>query len=76
MAVFLASEVLGGNVADPNPGNQTVLQLLAPGVAAVTAIATWVLLKTTDVAMGLRATEQGEADGLDVVSHEESGYRH
>lgn len=77
MAGFLAGEAFGGNVSDLNAGSQTMLQLgAAVGVALFTAIATWILLKVTDAAVGLRVTEQEEADGLDVVSHDESGYRY
>lgn len=77
MAGFLAGEAFGGNVSDLNAESQTMLQLgAAVGVALFTAIATWILLKVTDAAVGLRVTEQEEADGLDVVSHDESGYRY
>ena len=77
MAGFLAAPAFGGNVADLEPGAQTMLQLgAALGVAVFTAVATWILLKVTDVAVGLRVTEAEEADGLDVVSHDESGYRY
>lgn len=77
MAGFLAGEAFGGNVSDLNAASQTMLQLgAALGVALFTAVATWILLKVTDMAVGLRVTEQEEADGLDVVSHDESGYRY
>jgi Amt family ammonium transporter len=77
MAGFLAAEAFGGNVSDLNAGSQTVLQFsAAAGVAIATAILTWVLLKLVDASVGLRVTQQEESDGLDVVSHDESGYRY
>jgi Amt family ammonium transporter len=77
MAGFLAAEAFGGNVTDLNVGSQTLLQFEAAlGVALFTAAATWVLLKVVDVSVGLRVTAQEESDGLDLVSHDESGYRY
>ena len=77
MAGFLAAEAFGGNVTDLNAGSQTLLQFAAAlGVALFTALATWVLLKIVDASVGLRVGEQEESDGLDVVSHDESGYRY
>jgi Amt family ammonium transporter len=76
MAGFLASEFFGGNVKDLSAGSQTLLQFgAAVGVSVFTAAATWVLLKVIDVSLGLRVSEQEESDGLDIVSHDESGYR-
>lgn len=40
----------------------------------VAAIATFILLKVLDVAMGLRVSEEEEAQGLDVTQHGEEGY--
>ena len=76
MAGFLASTTFGGNVVDLEPGRQTLIQFgAALGVAVFAAIASWVLLKLTDAVVGLRVDAQQESDGLDVVSHDESGYR-
>jgi Amt family ammonium transporter len=36
-----------------------------------TAVATWVLLKITDVVVGLRVAEEEEREGLDVALHGE-----
>jgi len=41
---------------------------------AYTAVVTWVLLKLTDVLIGLRVTAEQETEGLDIVLHNESGY--
>ena len=49
----------------------------ACGVAAValyTAIATFVLLKLVNLMTPLRVSEEEEAQGLDIVLHNESGY--
>ena len=44
-------------------------------VAAFTAVATLVLLKIVDVALGgLRVTAEEESQGLDISDHEERGY--
>ncbi len=39
-----------------------------------TAVLTYILLKITDVLVGLRVTAEEETEGLDVVLHNESGY--
>ncbi|TNF34395.1 MAG: ammonium transporter [Gammaproteobacteria bacterium] len=41
---------------------------------AYTAVVTWVLLKLTDLLIGLRVTAEQETEGLDIVLHNESGY--
>jgi Amt family ammonium transporter len=77
MAGFLAAETWGGNQADLAVGRQLGIQFGAAfGVAVFTALATWAILKVVDAIVGLRVSEQEETDGLDVVSHEESGYRY
>jgi len=56
-------------------GSQLMVQ--ATGVVAVgvyTAIATWILLKVTDVVTGLRVDADQETEGLDIVLHNERGY--
>ena len=53
------------------------LAVQACGVAAValyTAIATFVLLKLVNLMTPLRVSEEEEAQGLDIVLHNESGY--
>ena len=73
---FLAYGPLSATTALPegSPGgmDQFIKQLIA--VAATmgyTAIATWILLKITDVIVGLRVTEEEEREGLDVALHGE-----
>jgi ammonium transporter, Amt family len=56
-------------------GGQLGVQLT--GVAATvifTAVATYVLLKSIDLTIGLRVTEEQEVEGLDIALHEERGY--
>ena len=56
-------------------GGQLVAQ--ATGVLATliyTAIATFVILKAVDFAIGLRVSDEEEAMGLDVALHNERGY--
>ncbi len=54
-------------------------QLLVQGTGVVatfvyTAVATWVILKVVDVAVGLRVDSDEETQGLDLVLHDERGY--
>jgi Amt family ammonium transporter len=69
-----ATAALGGT--EPvGVGRQLGLQLLAcAAVAAWSAGASWVLLKLSDVALGLRADDEQQIMGLDLVDHEERGY--
>jgi len=56
-------------------GDQVLVQVT--GVLAVGAwsgIATWILLKISDVMVGLRVTAEEETEGLDTVLHNEKGY--
>jgi Amt family ammonium transporter len=51
---------------------QFIKQVIAVAATmAFTAIGTWVLLKITDVIVGLRVTEEEEREGLDVALHGE-----
>jgi Amt family ammonium transporter len=49
-----------------------MLGILATGL--YTAIITYVLLKAIDLMVGLRVTVEEEAQGLDIILHNESGY--
>jgi Amt family ammonium transporter len=56
-------------------GDQLVIQLC--GIAAVvlyTAVATYVLLKITNLITPLRVSDEEETQGLDITLHNESGY--
>lgn len=76
MVAFLAAEIFGGNQGDLAIGSQLGVQLAAGlGTAAYAATATWVILKIIAAVTPLRVDENEENTGLDVVLHEESGYR-
>ena len=56
-------------------GSALKAQLIATGLTWVlAAVGTFVLLKITDLACGLRVTEADEYDGLDITQHGERGY--
>ena len=57
-----------------NPGQFTA-QLIAVGVTIVYSfIATMIILKVTDLLVGVRVTEDEEMTGLDLTQHSESAY--
>lgn len=43
---------------------------------ALSLAATWLLAKIVDRSIGLRPTEEEEAQGLDIADHNEEGYNH
>ena len=56
-------------------GEQVVIQLIGVGAVGVyTAVLTFVLLKTIDLVIGLRVSEEEETEGLDINQHNERGY--
>jgi Amt family ammonium transporter len=73
---FLAYGPLSATAAAPEGLSggmeQFIKQVIAVAATMVfTAIGTWVLLKITDVIVGLRVTEEEEREGLDVALHGE-----
>ena len=77
LVAFLAHEMFGGNQGQLAMGGQLGVQLSAAlGVALFTAVATWAILKAVGAVTPLRATEAEEEEGLDVVLHDEAGYRY
>ena len=73
---FLAYGPLSATTALPGGSSggmeQFIKQVIAVAATmAYTAIATWILLKITDVIVGLRVTEEEEREGLDVALHGE-----
>jgi len=74
VSVF-ASSSFGGSEAGLDIGNQLKVQLFA-GIATViySIVISYVLLKIVDAIVGLRVTEDQESTGLDLSSHNESGY--
>lgn len=76
MVGFLAYGPLSATTALPEGSSggmdQFIKQVIAVAATMVfTAIATWILLKITDVILGLRVTEEEEREGLDVALHGE-----
>ena len=80
MAGIFASSELGifsgqGLAEGVSIGQQLVVQLT--GIAAVltyTAVVTFIILMVVKSITGLRVSEEEEIQGLDVISHNESGY--
>ena len=73
--VFCAG-AFGGNMGDVSIAGQVGTQLFAAVVAIVyTAVASWLILKIVDVLVGLRVDGDTEDQGLDIILHEEAGYR-
>jgi Amt family ammonium transporter len=69
-----AGKTLPLGLVDGNGGqvlNQLIGVIISYGLAIV---GTLIILKICDVALGLRATEEQERDGLDVSMHGEEGY--
>jgi Amt family ammonium transporter len=56
-------------------GSQLTVQIVGIlAVAAWSAVATWVILKISDAAIGMRAAADQETEGLDTALHNEKGY--
>jgi Amt family ammonium transporter len=74
--VFVASQFGGAGLADGvSIADQFGIQLTAvAAVIAWTAIASYIVLKVTDLICGLRVTDEQERIGLDITQHEEKGY--
>ncbi len=52
-------------------------QLLAMGLCIAFSLAvTWIVAKVVDLMVGLRASEEEQAEGLDISDHNEEGYNH
>jgi Amt family ammonium transporter len=57
-------------------GRQLAVQLGAVvGAALYTAAVSFAILKLVGATLGLRVTDQQETEGLDLVLHDEAGYR-
>ena len=74
--VFCAG-IFGGTEGNVNIASQVGVQLYAGTITALyTAAASYVILKVTDAAVGLRVSPDEETQGLDLALHEEVGYRY
>jgi Amt family ammonium transporter len=72
---LFAADWLGGVRPNLDIGRQFALQSAAALITVVySVIATFVLLKLTQLMVGLRVTGQEEQQGLDLSQHEERGY--
>lgn len=73
--IFAVATVGGASgLIDGNPG-QVVTQIIAVVVTWVYAgVVTFVLLKVIDLTIGLRVSEEEEAEGLDATQHGEIAY--
>jgi Amt family ammonium transporter len=75
LAGLFASEVFGGLKGDLAIGRQLGIQLFAASATALYAASvTWGLAKAVDALVGLRISDHGEEQGLDLHQHGESGY--
>ena len=75
MVGVFAADILGGVKTDLNIGRQVGMQLAAAAITVVySIIATFILLKITQMIVGLRVKGQDEQQGLDLTQHEERGY--
>jgi Amt family ammonium transporter len=74
--VFVAASFGGiGYPEKVTMGGQITTQIIGVlAVGAWSAILTWVLLKVSDAAVGLRVEAEEETEGLDTVLHNEKGY--
>lgn len=79
VAVFASSElgIFSGQGLDVSIAEQFGVQVIGVVAAIVyTAVVTYVLLKVSGLLTGgLRVTEEEETQGLDLVLHEETGYK-
>ncbi len=72
---IFAAKSFGGTLEGLNVVHQVVTQITAVfAVAFYSLIASWVLLKLTQLLVGLRVTGQAEQLGMDLSEHEERGY--
>ncbi len=72
---FFAHEKFGGNQGQLDMMHQLKVQCGAAGITAVySLIVSVVLLKVIGAVIGLRVSEKEEIEGLDLSSHDESGY--
>lgn len=75
--VFCAMSLGGTGFGD---GNESIgAQVLAQGLGIIativyTGIVSFIILKTLDLIMGLRVTDEEESQGLDLALHDERGY--
>jgi len=75
MTGVFASVTLGGSVSNLDISQQLVLQAIGAFATLIySGVLTFVILKVIDAVIGLRVTEQEEAEGLDLSLHGEQGF--
>ena len=75
LVAFLGLGTFQGLMGDYSWVSQLGIQLT--GIIAVviwSAVASFVIMKIAQATVGIRVTEQEEAEGLDITSHGERGY--
>lgn len=75
--VFAATALGGVGFGDGNVtmADQVIAQLIGVAVTITfTVVVSFIILKLIDLTIGLRVTEEQEAEGLDIALHEERGY--
>jgi len=73
--VFAAKSMGGLGLDGITIFEQVSVQALAVVVTIIWSVAcSYIILKLLDYVMGLRVSEDGEVQGLDIVLHEETGY--
>jgi Amt family ammonium transporter len=74
---IFASSMFGGSEAGLDIGNQLKVQIFAAIFTFIySVVVSFLLLKIVDAIVGLRIHDEGEAIGLDVSDHGETGYTH
>lgn len=76
VSVFVASQFGGTGLPEGTSiADQFGVQLIAViAVITWTVIASFIILKVTDLICGLRVTDEHERNGLDITQHEQKGY--
>ncbi len=75
--VFAATALGGVGFGDGNitMADQVIAQIIGVAVTiGFTVVVSFIILKLIDLTIGLRVTEEQEAEGLDIALHEERGY--
>jgi Amt family ammonium transporter len=73
--VFAAPALGGSGLEHETIGAQVWAQFIGVVVTLVyTGVMSYIILKSVDVIVGLRVTEEEETEGLDIALHDERGY--
>ena len=72
MVGFLANESIGGTAGSMEQAKIQITGIVA--VAALSIVATYIIVKITDSILGLRVSSKEAQEGLDITTHGERGY--